>query len=145
MTVVSSGASPSSAGTPSPRPGDYGAQMATHAFRITVRGAFTALTPHQRAELLADAVAHDVLSASFTPEGHVSYDVAARPFFTFRFAADGDTPDDLAPAVARAVARARTWLDERGYEYKNLAATAEDLADLPPGKRGRRALTRRPT
>lgn len=118
--------------------------MGTRTFRVTVRGAFDALTETQRAELLADAADHDVLRASFTAEGHLSYDLAARPFFTFRFLEHGEREEDLAEASDRAEASARAWLDARGYRYKNLRSQAEDLSQAPLAKRQRRAAARRP-
>ena len=112
--------------------------MSTRTFRITVRGAFTDLDEGRREELLARATEHDILTAAFTADGHVTYDIATRPFFTFRFEATGDAADDLDPATARAEARARAWLAERGYGFKNLVAQGEDLSEMPLGKRGRR-------
>src|SRR4051794_510565 len=76
----------------------------SRAFRIKIRGVFKDLTAEQRAELLAAAAEHDALTAGFTPEGHVSYDITARPFFTFRFADSGESEEDLAAATARAEA-----------------------------------------
>jgi hypothetical protein len=113
--------------------------MGTRDFRIKVRGEFKDLTEAQRADLLAQAAQHDALTASFTPEGHLSYDLAARPFFTFRFAESGETDDDLVAATARAEAAARSWLDERGLSYKLAASQAEDLSQAPLSKRQRRA------
>ncbi|MFI1284309.1 DUF6204 family protein [Streptomyces sp. NPDC020858] len=55
--------------------------MSTRTFRITVRGSFDGLTDDQRAELLAAAPAHDMLRAEFTAAGHLTYDLAVRPFF----------------------------------------------------------------
>jgi hypothetical protein len=46
--------------------------VTTHTFRITVRGFFDALTEAQRSDLLAEADQHDILRASYTPEGHLS-------------------------------------------------------------------------
>lgn len=113
--------------------------MSTRSFRITVRGVFDALTAEQRAALLADAAAHDILHAGFTEDGHLSYEIAARSAFTFRFAATGETEADLGPAAARAEAAAADWLTTRGYGFKNLRAKAEDLSLAPLGKRQRRA------
>jgi hypothetical protein len=113
--------------------------MTTRAFRITIRGAFDELSADQRTELLADAAQHDVLHAAFTPEGHLSYDLAARPFFTFRFLAAGESEQDLLEATARAEAAAQAWLADRGYRFKNLKSQAEDLSRAPLGKRQRRA------
>lgn len=107
-----------------------------------VRGAFDALTGQQRATLLSQAARHDVLDAEFTPEGHLTYDIAARPFFTFRFLDEGEREEDLAEAVVRAEQSARAWLDARGYAYKNLKSQGEDLSQAPLAKRQRRQLAR---
>lgn len=116
--------------------------MSSRTFRITVRGAFDDLTPEQRAGLLARAAEHDVLFAAFTPEGHLSYDVAARPFFTFRFQDGGEADEDLPKAQERALGTARAWLTERGLPFKNLTAQSEDLSQAPLGKRQRREAAR---
>lgn len=112
--------------------------MTTRTFRVTVRGAFVALSDRQLSDLLADAAQHDILTASFTPEGHLSYDVAARPAFTFRFLDHGEDEEDVLLAVERAEAAARSWLEGRGYGFKDLRSQAEDLSQAPMGKRQRR-------
>jgi hypothetical protein len=116
--------------------------MATRTFRITVRGVFDGLSNDQRSELLARAAEHDVLHAAFTPEGHLSYDIAARPAFTFRFVDSGDAEEDILTATERAEEAAEAWLTERGYGYKNLRSSAEDLSQAPLGKRQRREAAR---
>jgi hypothetical protein len=113
--------------------------MTTRTFRITVRGTFDGLTEAQRAALLADAAAHDVLRAAFTPEGTLTYDIAARPAFVFRFSATGEKEEDILAATERAEQAATSWLTGRGYGFKHLRATAEDLSQAPLGKRRRRA------
>ncbi|MEU0940001.1 MULTISPECIES: DUF6204 family protein [unclassified Embleya] len=113
--------------------------MGERVFRVTVRGAFDGLSDVQRAGLLAVAAEHDVLRAAFTAEGQVTYDVAARPFFTFRFLDSGDAEEDIVAATDRALAGAEAWLNERGYGYKNLKAQAEDLSLAALSKRQRRA------
>ena len=113
--------------------------MSARQFRIKVRGVFEDLTAEQRDELLADAAAHDMLNAAFTPEGHLSYDIAARPFFTFRFSDSGDAEEDIDDAARRAEAAARAWLDEHGLAYRLLSTQAEDLSTAPLSKRQRRA------
>ncbi|MFG3550979.1 DUF6204 family protein [Streptomyces sp. NPDC047725] len=113
--------------------------MSTHTFRITVRGVFDRLSTDQRAELLARAAEHDVLRAAFTSEGHLSYDLAARSAFTFRFLDSGEEEEEILEATERAEESAKTWLAERGYGYKNLRSNAEDLSQAPLGKRQRRA------
>lgn len=113
--------------------------MSNRTFRITVRGVFDGLSTDQRAELLARAAEHDVLRAAFTSEGHLSYDLAARSAFTFRFLDSGEEEEDILEATERAEEAARTWLAERGYGCKNLRSSAEDLSRAALGKRQRRA------
>lgn len=113
--------------------------MSTRTFRIMVRGVFDGLSADQRAELLARAPEHDVLHAAFTPEGHLSYDLAARSAFTFRFLDSGEAEEDILDATERAEEAAKAWLTQRGYGYKNLRSQAEDLSQAPLGKRQRRA------
>jgi hypothetical protein len=113
--------------------------VTTRAFRIKIRGEFKDLTDEQRAELLADAADHDMLSSAFTPDGHLTYDLAARPFFAFRFAESGETDADLAPATERAEAAARAWLDRRGLSYRLTQTVAEDLSQAPLSKKQRQA------
>ncbi|MET7981973.1 MULTISPECIES: DUF6204 family protein [unclassified Streptomyces] len=118
--------------------------MTTRTFRITVRGVFDGLGPDQRDRLLANAPEHDVLRAAFTPEGHLSYDVAARPAFTFRFLDSGEAEEDILEAAERAEAAATAWLTEHGYGFKRLKSQAEDLSQAPLGKRRRRAIAQTP-
>ncbi|MEU3827772.1 hypothetical protein GT045_09840 [Streptomyces sp. SID486] len=113
--------------------------MSTRTFRITVRGTFDGLTDSQRAALSADAAEHDLLRAAFTPEGNLTYDIAARPAFVFRFSATGEEEEDILEATELAEEAAKSWLDERGYGFKHLRTTAEDLSQAPLGKRQRRA------
>jgi hypothetical protein len=116
--------------------------VSTRTFRITIRGVFDGLSADQRAELQAKAAEHDVLHAAFTPEGHLSYDLAARAAFTFRFLDSGEAEEDILAATERAEAAAKAWLSDRGYGYKNLRCSAEDLSQAPLGKRQRRAAAR---
>ncbi|MEV7179710.1 DUF6204 family protein [Kitasatospora sp. NPDC093679] len=116
--------------------------MSTRDFRITVRGVFDGLDEAQRAELLANAAEHDVLRAAFTPEGHLSYDIAARTAFTFRFADSGEAEEDILTATERAETAAAAWLTGHGYGFKNLRSQAEDLSQAALGKRRRREAVR---
>ncbi|WP_309094483.1 DUF6204 family protein [Streptomyces sp.] len=117
--------------------------MSTRTFRVTVRGVFDGLSDEQRAALLERAAEHDMLRAAFTPEGHLAYDVAARPAFTFRFLDSGEAEEDILEATERAENAARAWLEQRGYGYKNLRSSAEDLSLAPLGKRQRREAAKR--
>jgi hypothetical protein len=113
--------------------------MTARTFRIMIRGSFDALTDTQRAELLAAAAQHDVLNAAFTPEGQLTYDLAMRPFFTFRYLEHGEREEDIVAASERAQTKAELWLTEHGYAYKRLKVSAEDLSQMPLAKRQRKA------
>ncbi len=113
--------------------------MATHTFRVTVRGFFDALTQAQRSELLAEADQHDILRATYTPEGHLSYDLSAREAFVFRFLETGEEEADVIDATERAETATVTWLTDRGYGFKHLRSQAVDLALAPLSKRQRQA------
>lgn len=74
--------------------------------------------------------------------------MAVRPAFTFPFLDSGEAEEDILEATERAeesVARggARAWPEQRGYGYKNLWSTAEDLSQAPLGKRQRREVARK--
>ena len=120
----------------------YGRRMSTRTIRVTVRGAFAGLTDAQRAELLAHAGEHDVAFAAYTPEGSLTYDIAARPFFTFRFADTVEQEQDIPAAVTRAETAAAAYLAGRGYGFKDLSSQAVDMSQIPLGKRGRKLAAR---
>jgi hypothetical protein len=107
--------------------------------RVTVRGAFDNLSPEQKAELIAAGAEHaDMLAVAYTPEGHLHYDLAARPFFTFRFGEEVDDQKDIPQVTARAEARAAAWMTDRGYGYKKITSQTVDMSEVPLGPRGRR-------
>ncbi|MDT5039332.1 MAG: hypothetical protein QOE51_317 [Actinoplanes sp.] len=116
--------------------------MGSRTVRVTVRGSFDRLTEQQRAELLAEAAEHDFLFTKYTPDGHLAYDVTARPFFTFRFVAEVAEESQVAEVTRRSQAAAQAWLTGRGYGFKNVSAQAVDLSEVPLGKRGRREAAR---
>ena len=111
--------------------------MSLRILRITVRGSFRDLTDVQRAELRALAAEHDVLGASFTSEGHLAYDVDARPFFTYRFLSEAKTDEDVTHAVAGAEAAAHAALDQRGLGHQLRSTQVQDLSQAPLSKRQR--------
>src|SRR5690349_20679202 len=116
--------------------------MSERTIRVTVRGSFDALTDAQRADLLAHAAEHDVAFAAYTAEGSLTYDIAARPFFTFRVAETVESEQDIPAAVARAEAAAAAHLSGRGLGFKNLSSQAADMSQVPLGKRGRKLAAR---
>jgi hypothetical protein len=111
--------------------------MSLRTLRITVRGSFRDLTDAQRAQLRARAAEHDVLRASFTAEGHLAYDVDARPFFTYRFLHEGENDEDVGRAVAGVEAAARSALEHQGLEYQLRRTHVQDLSQAPLSKRQR--------
>ncbi|XVV17417.1 DUF6204 family protein [Actinoplanes sp. CA-131856] len=111
--------------------------------RVTVRGSFDNLTDAQLAELVAAQAAHDFLHTQYTPEGHLTYDLPARPFFTFRFAEQAADDADVPKAAARAEAKAAEWMAARGYAIKKVTSQTVDVAEIPLGKRGRREAERK--
>jgi hypothetical protein len=106
--------------------------------RVTVRGSFDALSAAQRSELLAEAAEHDSLHIKYTSEGYLAYDVAARPFFTFRFAGEVAEESEIPALTGRCEAAVAAWMTGRGYRFKGLSAQAVDQSAVPLGKRGRR-------
>ena len=116
--------------------------MSSRTIRITVRGAFAGLTDDQRAGLLSRAAEHDVAFAAYTPQGSLTYDIAARPFFTFRFATTVAGEQDIPAAVTRAESAAAAHLTARGYGFKDLTTQAVDMSQVPLGRRGRKLAAR---
>ena len=116
--------------------------MNTRTIRVTVRGAFAGLTADQRAELLSRAAEHDVAFAAYTPQGSLTYDIASRPFFTFRFAGTVEREQDIPAVVTRAETAAAAYLAERGYGFQGLSSQAVDMSQVPLGKRGRKLAAR---
>jgi hypothetical protein len=99
-------------------------------FRVTVRGRFDGLDEADRARLLADQPAHDVVgSGAFTAEGTLTYERAV-DFFTFRIQlrgrGDGAEQDVLDEAQARALAA----VDARGVGHRDVKAKATDMATV---------------
>lgn len=111
--------------------------------RVTVKGVFDGLSEPQRAELVAAQAEHSFLHTAYTPEGYLAYDLPARPFFTFRYAAEAADETEIPAITVRARERAAAWMAQRGYPIKNLTAQAVDLSEVPLGKRGRREADRR--
>jgi len=107
--------------------------------RVTVRGSFDDLSDAQKAELIAAGDAHsDILAVEYTADGHLTYDLAARPFFTFRFGETVDDEREIPRVTARAEAKAAAWMTGRGYGFKRLTSRTVDMSEIPLGKRGRK-------
>jgi hypothetical protein len=110
--------------------------------RVTVRGAFDGLTAEQTGRLRDEQAEHDPLRTVYTPEGYLTYDVPARPFFAFRFAEQAEDEAGVAAAAARAEAKAVAWMAGRGYPIKKVTSQAVDMSEVPLGRRGKREARR---
>ncbi|WP_164842326.1 DUF6204 family protein [Actinoplanes solisilvae] len=111
--------------------------------RVTVRGSFDGLSEAQLSELRSVAAEHDFMNTRYTAEGYLAYDLPARPFFTFRFAEEVGSADEVPAATARATAKAEAWMAGHGYPIKNVSTQTVDMAEVPLGKRGRREAERK--
>lgn len=105
-------------------------------YRVLVRGRFGDLDERSRAELLADAPAHDVLSAAFTAEGTLTYDRSLLGF-TFRYAVSAVGDHAERDARDEAELRAADALTAAGYPFRDLRATATRMADIAGRGRSR--------
>ncbi|SDS96322.1 DUF6204 family protein [Actinoplanes derwentensis] len=112
---------------------------ASRTIRVTVRGSFDDLSETQKAELIAAGGEHaDILAVEYSEQGHLTYDLAARPFFTFRFGETVHDEREVPQVTARAEAKAAAWMTGRGYGFKRLTSQTVDLSEVPLGKRGRK-------
>ncbi|MEU9133715.1 DUF6204 family protein [Kitasatospora sp. NPDC048540] len=109
--------------------------MSERTYRVIVRGVFAGLDEARRAELTAAADRHDILSAAFTDEGTLVYDLGLRNF-SFRCvvgqaAADADGTALGAEAAERtACDRAAARLAGLGIGHGPLRAAATSVDDM---------------
>ncbi|MFI5691172.1 DUF6204 family protein [Kribbella sp. NPDC051586] len=113
-------------------------------FRVIVRGEFADLTGEQRDRLLAEAGEHDLLLATYSATGDLSYDESLRPF-TVRCQVEqpADRPDQ--DAVDHGLLVADELLEGRGLAYRHLRATATCLEDVKVRRPRRSAASERST
>jgi hypothetical protein len=98
-------------------------------YRVTVRGRFDGLDDDTRAALVADAEAHDALTAAFTKDGTFVYDMKYGAF-SYRYEVRTTDDEDDHDAVDRALARATADLARRGIPHRDLRAKATDMASM---------------
>ena len=105
-----------------------------HPYRVTVRGQFDRLGDDLRRVLLADAPAHDTVTAGrFTEHGTVTYqpDLVG---FTFRYLIAASGPSAESDAATDGELRAIEWLDKAGWPYRRLRTVT---APVPEPRRRR--------
>ena len=106
--------------------------MATHIFRVTVKGRFADLDPDGSVRLRDNLDRFDYSLAGYTDAGTLMYD-ATIDFFTFRVRLRevGDDWQEAHDAVcARGEAMAQRQLDQLGVGSRGLAVRASDMADI---------------
>jgi hypothetical protein len=103
--------------------------MSKRTYRVVVRGYFIDLDESKRAELLASADRHDILTAAITDEGTLIYDRTLRNF-SFRCVVlqSAEREDDAAVETARE--RAAGYLADHGIRHSELRATATSVDDM---------------
>ncbi|GAA2818823.1 DUF6204 family protein [Kribbella solani] len=98
-------------------------------FRVIVRGEFTGLTADQRDQLRAEIAQHDLLLATYSEAGDLSYDESLRPFtIRCQVVQPADRPDQ--DAIDHGLLTAGDLLDQRGLPHHRLRATATCLEDI---------------
>ena len=99
-------------------------------FRVSVRGRFDGLDDADRARLLADQPAHDVVSSgAFTEAGTLTYERAV-DFFTFRIQLRGRGDDAEQDVLDEATARAEHAITSLGAGHRDVKAKATDMASV---------------
>lgn len=104
-------------------------------YRVVVRGQFADLSEKTKADLLADAEAHDYLHSAFTKDGTFTYDerlVAFNIRYEVRLSDDefSSALDAEEFIKLSSMERASAWLDESGYPHKKLTCTFTDMATI---------------
>lgn len=110
--------------------------MTDHTYQVIVRGRFHALSETSRVTLLGEADGHDTLSARFTEEGTFTYDKSLLAF-TLRYLVTAPDTDNEDKVMARAVAKASTFLEAANHGYRDLTSVATDLTDVRIRRKGR--------
>jgi hypothetical protein len=103
-------------------------------FRIIVRGRFGPLDADRRADLLAAADQHDVVTGGplFTATGTLAYDRRV-DFFSYRVEVRVDEPEPgaaRAAALEQAVAVATADLERRGLPWRELRTEGVDMTSV---------------
>lgn len=102
----------------------------TRPYRVTVRGQFDRLSDGQCQRLLADADAHDTVTAGrFTQDGTVTYrrDLVG---FTFRYIVRAAGPSGEEDAATEGELRAIEWLERAAWPYKRLSTVAAAVPEV---------------
>jgi hypothetical protein len=99
-------------------------------YRVIVRGVFDGLDEAQRSRLRAEAAAHDLLIASFTEEGTLSYDERLAAFSHRVLVRVDAGPGEEDEAHTAGELAAMAYLDAAGLRYRRVRSSVTCLDDV---------------
>lgn len=111
--------------------------MSEKKYQVIVRGTFETLDDSQRQHLLDHAAEHELLTARFTEEGTVTYELPPRTF-TFRCLIPAGTAEEEDTVLARAEEQAAAAVRGLGVEGRDLKSVSTDLESIKIRPRRRR-------
>lgn len=110
--------------------------MSRSTYQVITSGRFAPLDDEQRAALVAQADDHGVLSARFTEEGTITYDLP--PYaFTFRVLIPVGEDDTERLVLSKAEELATAAVRELGADCRDLRSRSSDLAAIKIRRTGR--------
>jgi hypothetical protein len=109
--------------------------MAQRTYRVVTRGRFSGLDEATRSRLRDQAAEHDLLTAAFTDEGTLTYDLRLDAFQHRVVVRVDEAPDEEAVALTAGELAAGQHLDEAGLGHRDLRVTATCLDDVKVRRR----------
>lgn len=103
--------------------------MSRSTYQVITRGRFAPLDDEQRAALVAQADDHGVLSARFTEEGTVTYELPPHTF-TFRVLIPVGDDDTERLVLSKAEELATAAVRRLGADCQDLRSRSSDLAAI---------------
>ena len=109
--------------------------MTQRTYRVIVRGRFDGLDEPARARLLSEAAQHDLLTATFTDEGTLTYDRRVDAFQHRVVVRVDPGPGEKDVALVAGELAAVEHLDAAGLGYRDLRAKATCVDDVKVRRR----------
>jgi len=104
--------------------------MAQRTYRVVTRGRFDGLDEATRSRLRAEAAEHDLLTATFTDAGTLTYDERLDAFQHRVVVLVDASPDEEDVALTAGELAAVQHLDDAGLGHRDLRATATCMDDI---------------
>ena len=104
--------------------------MTQRTYRVIVRGRFDGLDEPTRARLLSEAAQHDLLTATFTDAGTLTYDGRIDAFQHRVVVRVDEGPGEEDVALVAGELAAVEHLESAGLGYRDLRATATCMEDV---------------